>query len=234
MSAYQLTLQHRDPPHTTVVVPLGEKPPTPSAPGEGGWEAVALPKRSAVSIWRGRGLLQMAIPIIIDGAGEKPVGPVITPLLQMWRPTQPTVEPPVLEISSPGDAVPYADLEWVLADIEWGEAEGDAEGRRTQQQMTLVLMEYRADERVQTADAAKRKGHGKVETYRVKRKDLAHGLGGIAERLKVPGGWKTLGLAQHPQIHDPRRIRVGQVLQIPTVEHTKRGTIISWLQPLSS
>lgn len=232
---FTFTIEERDPPNVAVTARLGDKPPMPSSlGGEGGWEEVALPKRSAVLVWKGRGLLRLAVPILFDRFIEgRPVAGDYAKLLKMWRPDSPTEEPPVVQISSPGDIVPYANLEWVVGNPEWGDLRADKGGSRTLQAFTLNLIEYRADERLQTADAARATKTAKQRTYRVERKDLAGGLGGIAERLHIPGGWKALGAAQTPKIVDPRYIHAHQVLVIPTVEKTKLGTVVSWAQPSS-
>lgn len=223
---YTITLEERDRPNHKVTAALHDKPPVPRE-GGGGWEPVQLPKRAAVLIWRGRGLMQMQVPVIFDtGNDEHPLAGADDTLIHMWRPEVPegeqAPEPPVIEISSPGDAVPFTDLEWVVEDIEWGEAVADAKGRKTQQAYVIVLREFREDERLQTADQAKGK-KTKARYYKVRRKDLAGGLVGIAHKLHLKGGWKELGNAQHPPIRDPRyRLKVGQHLVIPHTTTSRR------------
>jgi nucleoid-associated protein YgaU len=174
--------------------------------------------------------MQMQVPIVFESRSpdSHAIGPAFATLVNMWRPEakegHAPPEPPVVEISSPGDALPFSDLDWVVEDLEWGEAVADRSGNRIQQAFIVTLREYRADERLQTADHAKGKPT-KARFYEVRRKDLAHGLVGIAEHLHLKGGWRELGDAQHPRIKDPRKIHVGEKLVIPGTTHTP-----SWSQ----
>lgn len=62
---YRVTFYERTDPLNRIVAWLGDTPPTPSA-GGGGYNAIALPFRSAVSVWQGRGnLLVMDVPIML-------------------------------------------------------------------------------------------------------------------------------------------------------------------------
>lgn len=226
---YRVTIYERARPQSRVIAQLGDTPPTPSA-GGGGYQAVTLPRRAAVTIWQGRdNPLLMDVPIVLgDLTVPSPlVGGETTPtalqhphptsgplqrLIAMWRPTHETHPPPVLKLRAPGNAVPYQHLPWVLNDFTWGNAVGDGRGRRMLQQLVLQFMEYRADERLQTISLSKRRGHGR----RVHVVKAGETLISIARRYRLKGGWKELGNAQHPPIRDPRNVHVGQRLVIPS------------------
>lgn len=243
---FSVSIEMRDPPNHAITAELDDKPPVVKLPNGSGWEEVPLPKRKSVSIWKAAGLLQLAIPIIFDAplhahiagsfAEAHPVGPAYQTLLHMWRPVVSTDEPPVVQVASPGDIVPYTELDYVVEDLEWGESLADEQGQRIRQHFVVTLKEHNADERLETADEARHRS-GKQRLYRVQKRDLVHGLMGIAQRFHVRGGWKALGLLQHPQIHEPKRIKVGQVLVIPTESKVPGGGIIdvgaSWTQPVT-
>jgi hypothetical protein len=221
LAPYAVTFYERDRPQNRITARLGETPPTPGTGGGGGgtgggtmvgdWSVISLPKRSSVLAWRGRmNLILLSVPVILGHPGGGPVTPARSVLNAMWRPSNPTVEPPVVKVRSDGDAVPYQALDFVITALTWGDAVGDLSGNRVMQRLTVDLLEYREDEVLQQAKAAKPKHRGR--SYTIHNGDT---LTSIAKKLKVKGGWRTIGDAQHPQIHDPRKIRVGQRLLIP-------------------
>lgn len=213
ISAYQIEIYDQDRPQRQVLCLLGESPPTPSSTA-GDWNVVALPKRSAVTVWQGRSnLMLMDLPIVLGGSTSRDPEPVtdqLTRLLEMWRPSDDTEQPAIVRIGCRGDAVPYRTLPWVINDIQWADAQGDQESWRVMQKLTLQLMEYRPDERLQTINVKAQKW-SKHRTYVVKRGDT---LTSIARRFKLKD-WRELADAQHPKIRDPRNIRVGEKLTIP-------------------
>lgn len=77
--SYRVRFYERDDPLRQLIAWLGDTPPTPSA-GGGGYTAMTLPMRSAVSVWQGRGnLLVMDIPIMLWGGDQEPVVPIPPP-----------------------------------------------------------------------------------------------------------------------------------------------------------
>ncbi len=216
MNPYEITFYERKRPARKTTVRLGDVPPTPTA-GGGGWAEVPLPKRSAVMVWTGRDkLLVLTIPVVIGGyaVNDNPVFPERTALTAMWRPDDPTEEPPVVKIKALGDAVPYQGLSYVITDLTWGSGAGDADGdgdaHRIMQKMVVTLTEYRADERLQIT-RVKLHHQARATRYTVRRGDT---LKALARRFDIT--WQRLGEAQRPPIRDPRKIRVGQVLTIPS------------------
>lgn len=226
--AYAITLE-AEKSHHTVTLPMGPNVPMPKE-GGGGWEEVPLPRRGAVCVWKGIGLMKLAVPVYVDHTeDESPVVPQLETLRHMHRPAERTAEPPILSVSSPGDAIPVLDevRTWVLNDLEWGEAVGDTQGNRIQQMLTLHLLEYRADERL-TSIAAKAAHHRRSRRYRIVRADLAGGLGELAERFHLPG-WKFLAEAQSPPRTDPRLTSkdVGKWLVVPQHTHARGLYLVS-------
>lgn len=210
---FMVGIHESAPPHHGVVAKLGPTTPTPSE-GGGGWEEVTMPKRGAVMVWKGRGLLKLTLSVLFDNFGAgRGVGSEYATLLGMWRPDHDTSPPSIVRLTAMGDTIPYADLEYVITGLEWGEAEADPEGVRTQQILTLTFTEYRPDERLRTASEKKKK-HGK-KTTTVEIKHDGESLGAIADHYHVKGGWKALGAAQHPPIKDSRHTHKGQKIIVP-------------------
>jgi hypothetical protein len=227
-AVYRVTIYERSRPLSRVIAQLGDGPPTPSA-GGGGYQVIPLPRRAAVTVWQGRdNPLLMDVPIVLGDLTIPPVtlGGETSPtafrhqhptasdmsrLIGMWRPPKETHPPPVLKLRAPGDAVPYQHLPWVLNDFTWGNAVGDNRGQRMLQQLVLQFMEYRPDERLQSINLQKRhKHHHRTHVVRA-----GETLITIARQYKLKGGWRELGNAQHPPIHDPRNLHIGQKLVIP-------------------
>lgn len=212
---YWVVFYERDAPSKRTHARLGDTPPTPGTSGGGGttgdWSVIALPKRSAVSAWLGRtGLMLMAVPIVVGHADGTPLHVAASDLEKMYRPADDTDQPPVVKIRSAGTAVPYQNLDYVVADLAWGDMTGNPGGSRVMQKLTVTLLEYRADEVLQQQKAKAPKHRDR--SYTVKAGDT---LTLIAKRFNVKGGWKAIGNLQHPPIRDPRSIHTGQRLLIP-------------------
>lgn len=217
---YRLTISMRDPPHHAVVLSLHDKPPTPSE-GGGGWEEVTMPRRPSVLIWKGRGLMKMSMSVVIDEmlADQSVYGDAYTKLVRLWRPEgssdparDDTREPPVLKLAAKGDVVPYKNLAWVLAQIEWGDATGNDDGARTQQILVLTFTEFRADVRLQPGGPSK-KG-SRTQPYKVKKGEK---LAQIARRYGITA--KELGALQKPPIKDSRNVE-GKMIVVPIGKST--------------
>jgi hypothetical protein len=215
MSNYRATIKQRDKPYHSVIAELHDRPPTPTG-GGGGWEEVALPHRSAVLIWRGRGLLKQSFSIVFDEmlSGNTVIGTdTYHRLLAFWRPESskpgPPPEPSILRLSAPGDIIPYKNLDYIISNLEWGQAQGDDDGIRTQQILTLEFTEYRADERLKTAAQTK----PRTEPYVVKKGDT------LAKIAKAHGTTAAaLGAMQKPPIKDNRNLKVGHKIVVPVVK----------------
>lgn len=210
--SYQVLIRQRDKPFHGVTANLHDKVPTPSG-GGGGWEEVQLPHRAAVLIWRGRGLLKLTFSIIFDDqmkGDSVTANPTYQTLLHFWRPepapNHPPPEPPVLRLFASGDVIPYRNLDYVITNLEWGDATGDDDAQRTQQSLILEFTEFRADERLKTAAKAK----PRTQRYKVRKGDT---LSKIAREHGITA--KALGAMQKPPIKDPRKLKVGQVIVVP-------------------
>lgn len=203
---------------------LGEAVPTPSG-GGGGHESIDLPKRRSVVVWRKAALYVMSVGIVFDDfARQQGVASDFADLVRMWRPLDEEDAPPTIRVDATGDAVPLQHLTWVVTGLDWGDAEANGSGNRARQNFTVTLLEYNPDESIdfpgkkgsaskaRRAKQRKKSGSTSRRTVTVKRGDT---LSEIADRNKVKGGWRALGEAQKPPIHDPRSIKVGQKLRLP-------------------
>lgn len=210
---YQVSIVQRDPPNHGIVANLHDKPPTPSE-GGGGWEEVTLPKRGSVLIWRGRGLMKQSFSLVFDSFLDEAsvIDDAYRTLLKFWRPEgtsaadDSTVEPSVLILGAQGDAIPYKNLAWVVSELSWGPAQGDAEGQRTQQIIELTMTEFRADERLRGAPHKA----ARTKPYKWKKGDT---LKSVAKHFHTTPA--KLGAMQKPPIKDGRKIKVHQVIVVP-------------------
>ena len=187
--------------------------------GYGGWSVISRPRRLGLTQWDGRNPLEMAVQLVLDAhADDGSVEAQCSALERMALPPRSLAEPPVVRITG---AVPHSDLTWVVNEIAWGAVIRRLDGNRTRQEVTLTLLRYVADDRLQLRPAAERardKGTstGKPpgqRTYTVKKGDT---LSGIAAKKEIYGNaskWKLIASAN--KIRDPKFIKVGQRLVIP-------------------
>lgn len=204
---------------------LGDSPPTPSG-GGGGHEVVYVPGRKPVLVWRRADLLNMALPILLDGfVTDEAVAPEYAGLVRMWRPLAPEDEPPPVKVEADGDSVPFSHLTWRVTGLEWGAALADDDGRRTRQAFTVTLTEDSPEQRIDAqhgGSGAKRRASKRKQKAASILSPTTHTvwegetLQGIAAHYKIKGGWRALGALQTPVITDPRNIRRGQILQLPS------------------
>jgi len=227
-----------DPP-VSIVARLADARPNIDA-GYGGWSEVARPRRRPLSVWVGSPGLRLTLPILLDGfqAGHS-VERQISQLEQLSLPTAADGSPPRLRIVAKGGAVPHTDRVWVVDSLTWGDGIMNAAGDRTRQQVTLALLEWIADVRVnekstttqrrRQAARAKAKpgaarkrvvaGKGKAKTSH-KRASSSSTFGDGEDLLSIAA--RELGdadrwveIAQLNGLRDPRAISQGQALRLP-------------------
>ena len=210
-------------PSVKVVCRLDAEPPK-IVGGYGGWEMVDRPRRVAVTVWEGRQPRQMSLPIVLDEfKSRRSVVPLMRDLEKLALPFA-DPEPPRVRIDGPG--ITHTDIVWLVNNIEWGESSFDEidRDRRTRQRAVLSLIAYSAPDRLATggaAAAAARLAAQKTASktagyvYTVKQSDLRNGLSGIAAReLGNSTRWKEIATLN--EIRDPKRIRTGQKIRIPS------------------
>lgn len=192
---------------------------------DSGWEVVSRPKRKGFTSWNGYGPVTMSVPILLDGfADNRTVEPAIDTLYKMMRNVDEKIdEPPVIRVSGP---VPYTKLQWVITGIDHGdEIRRKKDGRRVRAFMTINLMEYVAADVMQTKKSSPAKSaqgrkdkkkddehKSSSKTYRVKKGDTLSKI--AVHLLGSANDWHKIAKLNH--IRDPRNIKVGQVLRIPS------------------
>ncbi len=226
----QITLLSARPP-IQVTALRGENPPQITG-GYGGWTKVSRPRKRSLTEWDGVDQVEMLVPLLFDGFPDDTVefdcgrleqlsGIVLTPVGGRG-------EPPVLRVIG---AVP-ADRDWVVETLEWTDPViYHEDGFRVRQGANVTLLEYVADDRVETlgaaeqarlaalqaADAAARKAGvgGAVVNhptfYTVKQGDSLSSI--AARQLGDYRRWPEI--ADLNNLRDPRRVKPGQVLRLP-------------------
>jgi hypothetical protein len=136
-----------DPP-ISFVVRLGADRPNIDQ-GFGGWQEVARPRRSTLSIWQGQPALRMTLSIQFDEwVTQTSVEREIAQLERLASPSASDAQPARVKLVARGSAVPYQARQWVIDNLIWGDAAINAKGDRVRQQVSLSLLEYIADVRV--------------------------------------------------------------------------------------
>jgi hypothetical protein len=234
-----------DPP-VSLTVRLGDGRPDVSA-GYGGWSEVARPRRRPLSVWVGSPGLRMTVPILLDGfRAHRSVERDIANLERLALPTAADGAPPRVRLVARGGAVPHTDRVWVVDSLTFGDgAIMNAAGDRTRQPVTLALLEYIADVRVneksattQTrAQAARAKskqgaarkrivaGHGRTNAAghvaRARPSSSSSSTFGAGEDLlsiaarELGDADRWVEIAKLNGLRDPRAIAPGQPLRLP-------------------
>lgn len=202
-----------------VAVMLGDGQPTATA--NGGWTFVARPKNLGFTTWVGYDPYVLTIPLMFDGhSRDESVEEAYEALRRIMRvPVGKERQPSPVKIDG---SIPHSNLSWVIQSIEPGnEIRRSRDGRRTRIECTLtayeympadVLVEQKASPAKQAAAKAATTGGPAQRTYTVKRGDT---LVLISTRLLgTHKRWQEI--ARLNGVRDPRKLRVGQVLKIPT------------------
>ena len=144
-----------DPP-VDLLVRLSPDPITVDA-GYGGWTEVARPRRKSLSVWTGSPSLRMTLSIVIDRYREgDSIEQQIAQLERLGLPSASDGAPPRVRIKAQGGGVPYQDRVWVVDTLSYGDRLVNQGGDRSRQQVTLALLEYVRDVRVDEDSAALR------------------------------------------------------------------------------
>lgn len=191
--------------------------------GSSSYLAVSRPRRKGYTEWQGTPLIQLELPLIIVGASDNDSVEQDCVTVENWMIARPsTGEPPVMKINGP---VPASAHTFVLYDQAWGPAlRRRSDSSRTQQAVTLTLVEYAAAEigLISPAAAAQARQQtptpsaatpptGGQRTYTVVSGDT---LTGIAARILGNYRlWTTI--ASLNGLRDPSLIYPGQKLLLP-------------------
>jgi len=212
----------------------GERP---TVAGFGGWQQIARPRRPPLTTWQAQPGLTLTLPILFDGfrSGDS-VERQIARLEQMQQPGGADGQPPLVKVVARGGAVPHQEKSWVIGDLAYGDAEMNAAGNRTRQQVTLTLLQYVPVKYLGNSKAlahrAKHHRHAKgakKKRIRARHKPSATTHTRSAE-IAVEGDGEDLltiaarelgdadrwvEIAEMNGIRDPRSIETGQVIWLP-------------------
>jgi len=151
MARGEITIKTVSAPKLSVTCLMGADPPKPTG-GYGGWEIVPRPRRVALTQWTGREPLQMEVPIVLDGWKQN--DSVEYDCTKLERMALPYVkEPPAVKLV--GTAVPHNDLDWIIQDIQWGDAMKMTNGDRARQEAVLIVISKIDIDKVRLTAAAK-------------------------------------------------------------------------------
>jgi hypothetical protein len=133
--------------------------------GVGGWEAVARPGRRPLTPFRGVGEpLTLTLPLLLDGfdqaAEGRSVEDDVLTIFRMGGNEEGDPEPPVLKVRN---ALPNtSDIRWVLTAAEWGDMIRRRDRHRVRQAVTLTLIRFTEDDRLESVASGKTKPSYKV------------------------------------------------------------------------
>lgn len=216
MTVGKVTLRSSDRRHTLTTW-LGPNQPTISG-GVGGWSEIQRPRKPGVVEWTGTAPLKGSLELFLDGWGAARNINAELGVLRALAPMRPSTQPPVFYVlgcAQIPSTVPWTanglDLsDWVLR---------ASDGQPSRVTATVSLIEYRIGDVVTRSSPAKRSkdrngsgSKGKARTYTVRRGDT---LGGIAAKT-LGSASKWTALAKANGLRDPNKLKVGQVLKLPT------------------
>jgi hypothetical protein len=179
----------------------------------------------------------MDVPILIDNfAAGHSIEPQITQLERMagrMRPGQPDHEPPLVNFESMG-VVPHDNhrepqTEWVISNLEWGDADRNIDGNRIRQAVTVTFLEYIEDDDLAGLTSAQRR---KLKNTKKSVKKGKGAKGAKEKRYVVKGSAETmetiaareLGKSSrwheikqlNPKYRDPNKvIPAGSIINLP-------------------
>lgn len=145
-----------------VTMELGDGPWVPQfTPG---WEVIERARRVGVTEWTGRDPVRIAGPAMIDGLERRDDARVerdCRVLEKLAGHRRGNTPPPKVFIDAngavPHDATRAPHLQWVIEQIDWGDALSDRRGRRLRQFVDLVLLHHNVDEELAGLPAIKKK-----------------------------------------------------------------------------
>jgi len=192
--------------------------------GRGGWQTVARPLKVGYTQWQGTDPLRVQGPVVFDNfAAGRSIEPELARFerLAELRPGQ--REPQTVQFDA-GGWVPH-DFKrdprrvWVVETLEEGEAARNTAGNRIRQDYTITLLEKVDADTVRmlptSAKPSKKTSQPRLERTRTIVVKRGEGLVNIAGReLGATGRW--VEIAQLNGIRDPRSVREGQRIVIPS------------------
>jgi hypothetical protein len=188
-----------DSPSYSLTCLLGETSPTATkgVQSYGGWQTVKRKRRRSLTEWPGVEPLTQDVSIMIDKFAQgTSIEALITQLERMagrTRPGAPDHEPPLVHFESMG-VVPHdyhrePQTEWVIQNIEFGDADRNIDGNRIRQAVTITFTEYIEDDDIAGLTSAQRRRLAKAKKSVKKGKGAK---GAKEKRYVVKGSEETM------------------------------------------
>jgi hypothetical protein len=216
-----------DDPALSVVCELGDGFPA-VTDGYGGWDTVDRPHQTSITTWRGFQPIAIDLPLDLDqlatGESIEAAIDVLEALAGRGR-LRTGGQPPLVEVHTAGvmpqDAHVFPDLRWVITSLGWDEQETivNDHGNRVRAPVTVSLLQYEADRRLQDAafelheqlTKRREKAGSARRNYTVKQGET---LVSIARtHLGDAGRWPEIAALN--SLRDPRAIKANAVIRIP-------------------
>lgn len=211
-----------DPPRSLIVL-LGEDPVKLTG-GETGWETVARPHQTGMTLWNGAAPYALALPLMLDDFPERGSVEKAMRVLHRLARGDDDSEPGVIELGG----IPLPADEWVIESLDYGDPiRGDRDLRLMRQPVTLSLLEYVPPEYVQVRRRSLAKPKPKTRMVKVKKGDtpakIAHRAHCKWTELRTlnPGVVKRA----NQKVGTPHdRFKVGMRLRVPVhPQHKKKA-----------
>lgn len=181
--------------------------------GYGGQDEVARPRNVPLLDFNGGTLYRQELNLIFDGfKSNQSIEGAVVALERMARPQLPDYpQPPIVRV---GGAAAHPELEYLIENITWGDAQRDStSGARIRQAFTLALVQ-RSDATILVSKPGGRSGGNSkshVKRYTVKSGDnlmnIAHKFIGSSKK------WRVIAKLNHKK--NSRDIKVGEKIKLP-------------------
>lgn len=193
--------------------------------GVGGWEEVARPGRRPLTVWRGPEGLRLTLPLLLDALnvgdnGGESIEQDVRALYSLagydLSGFPGAKEPPVIRMDGP---LPLRrdHNRWVIESLEWGDSLRRNDGPRVRQFVTVTLLQFTEDDRVERLDRAKEDKH---PTYRSHPGDTYESIAKKKLGSKRYGG-KLARLNDKPAGAATKKLKPGTTVRLPTKKQLK-------------
>lgn len=215
--AGRITLTPLSYPNAALTLPLGKQRPL-FSDGIAQWDSIPRPRRRALTEFTGELPLKYTFDVMLNAFPDGDVEPYIRRIVG-WLSIGPLpYQPTLLKVTGP---IVYPDINYYLSrcdQIEEGMVHNEA-GRICRQYLGLEITEYVAPDLVvqspPPAQAAQKRAEEKKPAERTYTVVAGDTLWAIATRL-LDKGQRWNEIAEKNSIRDPRTLKVGTVLKVPS------------------
>lgn len=157
---------------------LGDASPT-ITEGYGGWQVIERPRRRGLVEWKGNSPRAIEIAVLFDefrandGIAVEAAIQNLEKMAGLFHPIDGDGQPPLVVFHANG-VVPYdyhdnGSLQWVIANVTWGDADRNYEGNRIRQAATITVWQHDEDHLV-SSPAGKAKAKNNPTKSNINRK----------------------------------------------------------------